>query len=94
MSQVLHIFRKDTRRFWPEIVFSLARLWLPWCGSIRCGGHMLPSPMADGSDHSNIAALGTVVAGLVAASWALLISRVIHAESLVGDRQFWITRPA
>ncbi len=26
-------------------------------------------------------------------SWWLLISRVIHAETLVGDCQFWITRP-
>jgi hypothetical protein len=26
-------------------------------------------------------------------SWLVLIIRVIHAESLVGERQFWITRP-
>src|ERR1019366_4061272 len=25
--------------------------------------------------------------------WWLLIARVVHAETLVGDRQFWITRP-
>ena len=30
---------------------------------------------------------------LVPVSWWLLISRAVHAEALVGDRQFWITRP-
>ena len=30
---------------------------------------------------------------LVPVSWWLLIARVIHAEALVGDRQFWVTRP-
>jgi hypothetical protein len=33
------------------------------------------------------------VTGLVLVSWLVLITRVIHAESLVGERQFWITRP-
>ena len=33
------------------------------------------------------------IAGLVPVSWLVLITRVIHAESLVGERQFWITRP-
>ncbi len=30
---------------------------------------------------------------IVPLSWWLLISPVIHEEKLVGDRQFWITRP-
>ena len=30
---------------------------------------------------------------LIPVSWWLLIARVIHAETLVGDRQFWLTRP-
>jgi len=30
---------------------------------------------------------------LVPVSWWLLIARAIHSERLVGDRQFWITRP-
>jgi hypothetical protein len=29
----------------------------------------------------------------VVVSWALLILRSSHAECLVGDRQFWVTRP-
>ena len=30
---------------------------------------------------------------LVPQMWLVLISRVVHDEGLVGDRQFWITRP-
>jgi hypothetical protein len=30
---------------------------------------------------------------LTVIGWWLLIARVVHAETLVGDRQFWITRP-
>ena len=30
---------------------------------------------------------------LLVFAWAFLILRAVHAESLVGDRQFWITRP-
>lgn len=30
---------------------------------------------------------------LLPASWCFLVVRVIHGESLVGDRQFWVTRP-
>ena len=26
-------------------------------------------------------------------AWVVLISRLVHDEELVGDRQFWITRP-
>ena len=37
--------------------------------------------------------LSGLVAPLVPISWAFVIVRVIQGESLVGDRQFWITRP-
>jgi hypothetical protein len=37
--------------------------------------------------------LAEIVAGFVPLSWWILITRVVHAESLVGDRQWWITRP-
>src|SRR5262249_16376431 len=30
---------------------------------------------------------------LVVIGWLFLIVRVVHGESLVGDRQFWVTRP-
>ena len=87
MSQILNIFRKDTRRFWPEILLSVVITaafaliypvqWLPGAGErVR-----------------DLRILADVLTGLVPVGWWLLIGRVVHAETLVGDRQFWITRP-
>ena len=88
MKQILHIFRKDIRRHWPEIVLSLALLvafawyeprnWVP----------------QDGFRGSRIQSFlyGAVVVLLIL-SWGLLVIRAIHSERLVGDRQYWITRP-
>jgi hypothetical protein len=94
MKQILHIFRKDTRRFWLEILLSLAIMTalvcvypLQWSG---------PPVTVWASDNARNIELEVLVRGLVAlvmASWAILIARVIHAESLVGERQFWLTRP-
>jgi len=97
MKQILHIFAKDCRHFWPEILISVALVgalvwiypstWLSKSGLYAvAGGAFLPGMLEAGV----LAALLTV---LVPVSWWLLIARVIHAESLVGDRQFWVTRP-
>jgi hypothetical protein len=37
--------------------------------------------------------LGQLVVPLLPLSWMFLIVRAVQGESLVGDRQFWITRP-
>jgi hypothetical protein len=37
--------------------------------------------------------LSGLVVPLLPISWMFLIIRSVHAESLVGDRQFWVTRP-
>ena len=97
MKQILHIFAKDFRHFWPEILISLALVgalvwiypstWLSQNGLYAVsGGAFLPSMLEAGL----LAGLLTV---LIPVSWWLLIARVIHAEALVGDRQFWVTRP-
>jgi len=81
MSQILNIFRKDTRRFWPEILLSVVITaafaliypvqWLPGAGErVR-----------------DLRILADVLTGLVPVGWWLLIGRVVHAETLVGDRQ-------
>jgi hypothetical protein len=87
MSQILHIFKKDTRHLWPEIVISLAltvafvRVSIAvWATSNRFDNPLLPI----------IAGLLTT---LVPVSWWVLSARLIHDESLVGDSQFWVTRP-
>jgi len=97
MKQILHIFAKDFRRFWPEILISLglvgAFVWIfpsTWLSRNTlyavAGGPFLPSLLGAGF-------LAALLPALIPLSWWLLIARVIHAETLVGDRQFWVTRP-
>src|ERR1017187_9113478 len=85
MNQVLHIFRKDTRRFWLEILASFAALAIYVVHYPARWNAMLPSPIQQPNDNWMMY--------VVVAAWWLLIARVIHAESLVGENQFWLTRP-
>jgi hypothetical protein len=94
MNQILHIFQKDTRRFWVEIVMSLAIATalvcvypLQWTG---------PPVTVWGANNARMMDLALITRGLsllLVISWVILIMRIIHAEGLVGDRQFWLTRP-
>jgi hypothetical protein len=93
MKQIIHIFAKDSRHFWPEIVVSLAAMaaftWTyphHWTRN-NLGGGLYIGVSTDWDLSASVLTL------LVPVSWWLLITRVIHAESLVGDRQFWLTRP-
>jgi len=88
MNQTLHIFKKDTRRFWPEILVSsviiFAYVW------------MYPDKWRVYHDQSLMLRMQefvTILGLLVPVGWWLLTARVVHAETLVGDEQFWITRP-
>ncbi len=85
MNQVLHIFRKDTRYLWPEILASLVALamfaaWSPQRWSFTRTAMRWQS-------------LLELLPLLVLATWILLAARLVQAESLVGDRQWWLTRP-
>jgi len=94
MNQIWNIFRKDARHHWPEIVASLALLaafaWL----DIHTWG--LPNEVVAAGAFSFVL-LFRILPGLVNVllplSWIFLIVRVVQGESLVGDRQFWVTRP-
>jgi hypothetical protein len=86
MKQVMHVFKKDTRHHWIEILLCQAALvtyvWHEihdWrSGELYLGfSRFLP----------------TVIYVALPITWWFLISRVVQGESLVGDRQFWITRP-
>jgi hypothetical protein len=88
MNQILHIFRKDVRRHWLEIVVSLLLLFgfawkmpILWSQESRLG----EAPVS----RWLFALLGISLCF----SWWFLVVRVIQGESLVGDRQFWLTRP-
>jgi hypothetical protein len=92
MKQAFHIFLKDARYLWVEIVLSLVvtaafaveypDTWL-WPDSI----------LEHGGLHQKLIYLARTLTVLVPLSWWLLIGRVVHAETLIGDRQFWVTKP-
>ncbi len=87
MMQLLHIFRKDVRHQWKDLaVYALLLL---------CFAVVTPQAWS-GVSHSN-----SIVAGLVGILlkvqipilWLVMIARLVHDECLVGDQQFWVTRP-
>lgn len=94
MSQVMHIFRKDVRRLWMEIALSLAVLVAYAVLDIRFNVFPPADPNFEFTPlHRQLSILMGVLDVLVPVSWWFIIARLVHAESLVGDRQFWITRP-
>ena len=86
MRQVLNIFRKDTRQFWLEILASFVALAI-YVVHYPARWNVVQYPLSYQQLGDNWMMCVVVVA------WWLLIARVVHAESLVGERQFWITRP-
>ena len=96
MTQIWNIFRKDVRRHWKEIVLSLAILAAFAWFEIRSwteGGAAATGLSAIGVGFFASRLLSSLVNVLVPTSWLFLIVRVVHGEALVGDRQFWVTRP-
>jgi hypothetical protein len=94
MNQTLHIFAKDTRRFLPEILV-LAALLIGQLGihTYLCAtGALNIFSNSDGSMRF-IALIFFLLTVLIPVGWWLLITRVVQEERLVGDTQFWITRP-
>lgn len=87
MEQLIHIFRKDVRHFWREIVLSLGVLT----------AFVWSTPRAWLPEHYPELSEGFPLTGwlpaMIALSWVLLILRIVEDEPLVGDRQFWVTRP-
>ena len=78
MPQALHIFRKDARYLSREI--TLVLLFALTFAALHARG-------PNTSNNSWAAELALVLAT------ALLIGRLVLAEAIPGDRQFWITRP-
>lgn len=95
MKQILNIFRKDLRRFWYEIAVSLALLATYSWNDVRgwAGERNIAASGGGIAALFGYQVLSGLVAVLLPIAWALLIVRVIQGEALVGDRQFWITRP-
>ena len=86
LSQILHIFSKDFRHHLPEILVSLCVLITFAVEQPRnWTGQPLEGRFLNG--------LLNALPVLMILAWAFFIVRLVQGESLVGDRQFWITRP-
>jgi hypothetical protein len=80
MRLTLHIFKKDARRLWWEVTVTLGLLVsLSWMDVHRAD--FIPGSL-EGWLHV-----------ILPAAWVYLIALLVHEEALIGDRQFWITRP-
>jgi hypothetical protein len=77
MRQAIHIFKKDVRQLLYEIVLVLVVVVAFTWLSVQ-----LPGPGPD-----ELAVL------FLPLCWAVVIGRLIYAETIPGDRQFWTTRP-
>jgi len=83
MNQILHIFRKDFRRLRWEIVAALAvTALLAWA-----------QPRYPWQTPFDRALSMIDIPFVVVLVWGYLIARVVHEEPLVGDREFWFSRP-
>ena len=91
MKQILHIFKKDIRRHWPEILISLAFLGFYLRVAIRNPDNM--SLLARGSSLLFSWFSIESVPVLMIIFWLFLAVRLVHGEPLIGDRQWWITKP-
>ncbi len=85
LPQPLHIFRKDLLHLWPETLVVVA-LFVAFAAAAPSGWSA--SPYLAG-----IQLLSLLIKLLMPISWLVLIARLIHDEPLVGDRQFWTSRP-
>jgi hypothetical protein len=86
--QPLNIFRKDLMHLWPETLIVVALF-------VACA---YASPSRWTGSQNEVAGLIPILAiflkaFLMPVSWLVLVSRLIHDEPLVGDRQFWTSRP-
>jgi len=80
MRQALWILRKDIHRMRPRI----AVVWL-----LMAAGAVVDSAAGR---HPELANMRTLLVPIALAQWFLVIP-VVQEDRLVGDRQFWITRP-
>jgi hypothetical protein len=85
MKQALHIFKKDIRFLWLEISISLAAV-AGFTFTMFSQAQSLIAPETRGT-------AATLLAYLLPVTWCVLVARVVYAEPLCGDRQFWVTRP-
>ncbi len=83
MNQVLHIFKKDARHLWPQLLASLGFFiafgWVSVKNALQTNGLTM--------------FIGTILSLLVYMNGWILTVQAVHDESLVGENQFWLSRP-
>jgi len=80
MRLMLHTFAKDARRLWPAVAVSWLMLGV-LTNADRWRADRMPSPME-----------GWMTL-LLSMAWACVAALAVQEEPLVGDRNFWTTRP-
>lgn len=98
MSKTLRIFLKDVRHLWPEITLTLGITLAfvvlePHSWNWYHPERYLNQPQVQNMHSSLLEQLRLAANFLLPVAWWLLIARTVQDESLVGDRQFWVTRP-
>ena len=83
MRQALHIFRKDLRRGWPMLLI--------WAAVLA----VLSQPLwVDPLDVERVPRTsGAALPFLLAIAGMIVVALVVQYDSLVGEREFWMTRP-
>jgi hypothetical protein len=88
MQQIVHIFKKDVRRHWPEILISLGPLGL----YARIMTHHTDDPLTP--NYIPWAQISeSTLPPLMIIFWIFLTIRLVQGETLVGDSQWWVTKP-
>ena len=86
MLHTLHIFKKDSRHLWKEILVVTTMItafaYLDARSRPVFTTYALP-----------IDRLDAIFRLLLPLAWGYLIAAVVHEEPFPGDRQFWLTRP-
>jgi hypothetical protein len=86
MRQAVHIFEKDVRR----LRYSIAAVLLLTAAFAWTEGHTGP---LYGLKYEQLAQMAGTLKPLVVLAWWYLVAQAVFGEPLLGDRQFWLTRP-
>jgi hypothetical protein len=86
MLHTLHIFKKDSRHLWKEIL--VVTTMIAAFAYLDARSRPIFTAYAFPIDR-----LDAIFRLLLPLAWWFLIAAVVHEEPIPGDRQFWLTRP-
>ncbi|MEG9432736.1 hypothetical protein [Terriglobus sp. ADX1] len=88
MTQALHIFRKDLRHQRVDLAI--------YAGLLVLTGLLVPTGWPghhSWSTNDMLPLVHTLLQIAIPVFWLVMIARLVHEEAIVGDKQFWTTRP-